>query len=90
MIQKSVTRKLRNKIENKDLRKKITKIWHVIEEDTGAEYYSVYFKEDTVKSMYDCDYISMTSAPQITGDPVRDINEWLNETAYVPEWYGEK
>lgn len=89
-MEKSVTRELRKAVQNKDIRKNITKITY--EEDYASEtaYYHIYFKEDTVKSLYDEEYIDMTSAKVYTNNPVKDINDWLEEIAYLPEWYGEE
>lgn len=88
-MEKSVTREFRKAVQNKDIRKNITKIIYEEDYENETAYYHIYFKEDTVKNLYDEKYIDMTSAKVYTNNPAKDINDWLEEIAYLPEWYGE-
>ena len=87
---KSVTREKKKEIKKADLRKAVIKIILCYDKEwerdfpTG-QYYLIRFKEDTVKSCYDGNYMECTPCPGHL-----DINEWLDEVAYLPKWYGEE
>lgn len=90
MFVRSVTREIRAGIKKDDLRKAVTKI-HLCydrerDKDFGTGYFFViFFKENTVKSCYMGEYMDSTECPGNL-----DINEWLDEVAYLPRWYGEE
>ena len=90
MFVRSVTREMKPTIKKDDLRRAITKI-HLCyeqerEKDFGTRFfYVIWFKENTVKSCYEGEYMDSTECPGNL-----DINEWLDEVAYLPRWYGEE
>ena len=93
---KSCTRELRPKIENPDLRKYVTSIYLVADEDSYSYdledyetyYYMIFFKEDTVKNYYSSDYINngTTAFKYPDKSPEYCINDWLKEVAYLDAW----
>lgn len=93
---KSCTRELRSKIENPDIRKYVTSIYLVADEDSynyeledyETYYYLIFFKEDTVKSIYEDTYINHGTAAFKYPDksPEWCINDWLKEYVYLDEW----
>ena len=78
----SVTKEMRKLITNDQIRKNVTKIYLVYDEEEEKEYYEIYFKEETVKSWYSDEYMTRTTA-QKRSTPEKDINGWLKEIAYV-------
>ena len=58
----SMTRQLRSKIENKDIRKNVTKITYCYDDDHEVYMLEIFFKPETVMNQYDCDYIESTTA----------------------------
>ena len=78
----SKTRELKKTILDENIRKNVTKIYFVegIEREDESDYFEIYFKEETVKSSYSCEYIDKTTCPATL-----DINEWLKEIAYIEE-----
>ena len=78
----SMTKELRKTVNDKDIRKNITKIYFVEgdEREDEKDYYEIYFKEETVKSVYSCEYITSTTCPADL-----DINEWLKEIVFIEE-----
>ena len=93
---KSCTRELRSKIENPDIRKYVTSIYLVADEDSynyeledyEEYYYLIFFKEDTVKNVYDGDFMNHGTCAFKYPDksPEWCINDWLKETVELPEW----
>ena len=80
---KSVTRQLRKLITNEDIRKNVTKIYYVYDDEYEEYFYYIYFKEDTVKNWYSDEYINNGTAVPDRTTPKQDINGWLEEIAYV-------
>lgn len=84
---KSMTKELKPKIQNETIRKQITKIWLEYDEEEKEEVIYIYMKEGqtSVIDVYDDELISCTRVPNMFDDNVRNINEWLNEIAYVKQ-----
>ena len=78
----SMTRQLRSKITNPDIRKNVTKITYYYDEDFEVNMLEIFFKPDSVRSLYSDDYMESCTA-SIHGDMVYSMNEWLKEIAYV-------
>lgn len=78
----SMTKELKKTVNDKNIRKNITKIYlcEGNERENESDYFEIYFKEETVKSTYSCEYITSTTCPVNL-----DINEWLKEIAYIEE-----
>lgn len=76
----SKTRELKKTIKNDDIRKNVTKIYLIYDEENEESYLEIFFKEETVKSVYSCDYMESTTCPTNL-----DLNEWLDEIAYIEE-----
>ncbi|MBP3577483.1 MAG: hypothetical protein J6K15_05160 [Lachnospiraceae bacterium] len=75
---KSVTKEMKATVKNQSLRKNITKIWLVEDEETKEKGFAIFFKEETVKNQYSGEYIE-----EYTVAPSEDINGWLDEVAEV-------
>ena len=89
---KSVTRECKPLVHNPDIRKNISAIYLVYDEDSydydkedyTDYYYFISFKEDTTRSSYSEDYINYgTTAPVSAKGAERDINDWLDEIVEV-------
>lgn len=74
----SKTAELKKTVKNKSIRKNITKIWLVEDEETKEKGFAIFFKENTVKNQYDGDFIN-----DYTVSSSEDINGWLEEIAEV-------
>lgn len=90
---KSGTREWKPLIHNPHIRKNVSAIYLVYDPDTydydkedyADYYYFIFFKEDTVMSIYDCDYINYGTTAKVTDrGPEYDINGWLNEIVEIP------
>ena len=81
---KSVTRECRKLIHNKQIRKNVLSIYRYYDDEDEKEYFLINFKEDTVRSNYSDDYINHgTTAPITNKGAEHDINDWLEEIAYI-------
>ena len=89
---KSVTRECKPLVHNPNIRKNISAIYLVYDEDSydydkedyTDYYYFIFFKEDTVRSSYSGDYMNYgTTAPVSIKGAERDINAWLDEIVEV-------
>ena len=84
---KSVTKELKNTIQNPQLRKYVTKIWMIQDKETEEISYAIFFKAGKVKNSYDDEYFW---EDDFTESPNEDINGWLEEITYIPEVEEEK
>jgi len=83
---KSLTRECKKLIHNKEIRKNVTSIYLVYDEDDEKEYYLINFKEDTVRNVIEGHYINWgTTAPNTGRGAEYDINAWLDEIAWIEE-----
>lgn len=83
---KSVTRECRKMIHDEKIRKCVTSIWKVYDEEDDSNYYLINFKENRVLNLYEMEYINYGTTAPITGRGAEyDINAWLDEIAYIEE-----
>ena len=75
---KSATKEMKAIVRNQSLKKNITKIWLVEDEETKEKGFAIFFKKETVKNQYSGEYIN-----EYTVAPSEDINGWLDEIAEV-------